>query len=253
MRVGAIEMTQSRAGLLLSLVGAALCCVVGCAGTDGGGFVYVDDFEQPAAESAAYRLRLGDSLSIMFQADRTLDYIAPISPAGTITVPSGDEIVAVGRTAEEIQVEIEERMTDLLLDPRASVVLQNVAEQPVYVLGEVKRPGLVAGAGTIRVSMALAEAGGILLSGRPSSVMVVRTSGVAEATAIRVDVSEVWSGGDLSQDLILEPYDVVYVPTSVIGKVDGFVELFFNKIAPAQLFYLRGYDMATKSPLRLYE
>jgi protein involved in polysaccharide export with SLBB domain len=109
------------------------------------------------------------------------------------------------------------------------------------------------GAGVIRVSMALAEAGGILPTGKPSSVMVVRTSGVAEATAIRIDVSKVWSAGDLSQDLTLEPYDVIFVPTSVIGKIDGFVDLFFNRIAPAQLFYLRGYDIANKGPLTQYE
>ena len=246
-------MTQSRAGLLLTLVGAALCCVAGCAGTDSGGVVDVADFEQPAAESGAYRLRLGDSVSIVFQADRSLDYKTPISPAGTISVPSGGEIVAVGRTVGEIRVEIEKSMADLLLDPRASVVLERVAGQPVYVLGEVGNPGMVMSAGVIRVSMALAEAGGILPSGRPSSVMVVRTSGVAEATAIRIDVAKVWSGRDLSQDLTLEPYDVVFVPKSVIGKVDGFVDLFFNKIAPAQLFYLRGYDIANKRPLRQYE
>ena len=246
-------MTQSRGALLLTLVGVVLCCVAGCAGTGGGGVVYVADFEQPVAESGAYRLRVGDELRIMFAADRTLDYTTPISPAGTISVPSGGEIVATGRIAEEIRVEIEERMADLLLDPRASVVLERVAEQPVYVLGEVGNPGSVTGAGVIRVSMAIAEAGGILPSGRPGSVMVVRTSGVAEATAIRIDVAKVWSGADLSQDLVLEPYDVVFVPKSVIGKVDGFVDLFFNKIAPAQLFYLRGYDIANKRPLRQYE
>ena len=246
-------MTQSRAGLLLTLVGVALCCAAGCGGTGGGGVVYVADLEQPAAESAVYRLRLGDELSVMFQADRSLDYSAPITPAGTITLPSGDEVVAVGRTIEEIRIEIEERMTELLLNPGALVVLERIAEQPVYVLGEVERPGLVTGAGTIRVSMALAQAGGILPTGRPSSVMVVRTSGVAEAMAIKVDVGEVWSGRDMSQDLTLEPYDVVFVPTSVIGKVDGFVDLFFNRIAPAQLFYLRGYDIVNKGPLKQYE
>ncbi|MCK4409771.1 MAG: SLBB domain-containing protein, partial [Candidatus Eisenbacteria sp.] len=124
---------------------------------------------------------------------------------------------------------------------------------PVYVLGEVERPGLVVSEGTIRVSMALAAAGGIESTGKPSSVIVVRTTDVPEATAIKVDVSKVLSGRDLSQDLILEPYDVVFVPRSVIGKVDEFVELFFSRIAPAQLFYLRGYDIAARKPLSLYQ
>jgi len=257
-------MAKSRAGLLLTLVGAALCCVGGCAGTDGDGMVdvaeleqreavAVSDGDQPAAVPAAYRLHQGDELTIMFPADRTLDYTVPVSPAGTLTVPSGGEVIAAGRTIEEVQAEIEVKMAELLLDPRASIVLSRVAEQPVYVLGEVKDPGAVTSTGTIRLSMALAEAGGILSSGQPSSVMIIRTTGVAEATAIKVDFAGVLSGGDLSQDLTLEPYDVVFVPQSIIGKVNEFVDLFFNQIAPAQLFYLRGYDILNKEPLRYYQ
>lgn len=246
-------MAQIRTGLLLAVVGAALCCVCGCAGTDGGAAVDLADYEQPAVDFTEYRLRIGDSVRIMFQADRTLDYDAPVSPAGTIGVPTGGEVAAAGRTVEEVRGDIEVTMAELLLDPRASVVLASVAEQPVYVLGEVKSPGAVSGAGVISLSMALAEAGGMLSSGKPSSVMVVRTSGVPEAVAIKVDVSKFLSGRDLSQDLPLEPYDVVFVPKSVIGKVNEFVDLFFTSIAPAQLFYLRGYDIANRGTAIFYQ
>lgn len=246
-------MAQIRTGLLLAVVGAALCCVCGCAGTDGGAAVDLADYEQPAVDSGEYRLRVGDAVRIMFQVDRTLDYTAPVSPAGTIGVPSGGEVAAAGRTVEEVRGAVEAAMTELLLDPRASVVLERVADQPVYVLGEVKNPGAVTGPGVISVSMALAEAGGILSTGKPSSVMVVRTTGVQEAVAIKVDVSKFLSGSDLAQDLPLEPYDVVFVPKSVIGKAGEFVDLFFTSIAPAQLFYLRGYDIAKRRPLNLYQ
>lgn len=245
-------MAHSRTGLLLAVFGAVLCCVCGCAGTDGGATVDVADYERPAVDPGGYRLRIGDSVLVVFQGDRTLDYVVPISPAGTIGVPSGGEVLAAGRTVEEVRVDVEAVMAELLLDPRASIVLETVGEQPVYVLGEVHAPGAVSSPGMMTVSMALAEAGGMLSSGKPSSVMVVRTTGVPEAVAIRVDVSKVLSGGDLSQDLPLEPYDVVFVPKSVIGKVGEFVDLFFTSIAPAQLFYLRGYDIAKKKPLSLY-
>ncbi len=256
-------MAQSRAGLLLILIGVALCCVGGCAGTGGDDVVDVadaeepavdvTDAEEPAAVPAAYRLREGDELTVRFPADRSLDYTAPVSPAGTLTVPSGGEVIAAGRTIGEVRAEVEVKMADLLVDPRTSIVLSKVAEQPVYVLGEVAKPGSITNRGAIRLSMALAQAGGILSSGQPSSVMVVRTTGVPEATAIKIDVAQVLSGRDLSQDLILEPYDVVFVPQSIIGKIDEFVDLFFNQIAPAQLFYLRGYDILNKEPLRYYE
>ncbi len=248
---GFTEMALVKRWLLLVLAGVALCCVCGCAGRRGGAVVDVADYEPQAVDLGEYHLRVGDTVSIMFQGDRSLDYSAPVSPAGTIGVPSGGEVAAAGRTVEEVRVDIDVAMTQLLLDPRASVVLEQVAQQPVYVLGEVKNPGAVTGAGAISVSMALAEAGGMLSSGKPSSVMVVRTTGVEEALAIRVDVSKVLSGTDLAQDLQLEPYDVVFVPKSVIGKAGEFVDLFFNDIAPAQLFYLRGYDIAKRRPLNL--
>jgi protein involved in polysaccharide export with SLBB domain len=244
-------MALIRAGLL-AVVAAALCGAYGCAATHGT-VIDVADFEQPVAESVGYRLCVGDQLRVAFPADRTMDYTAPISPAGTITVPSGGEVVAVGKTVDEVRALVETAMSSLLLDPRASIVLESVAEHPVYVLGEVSHPGPVNSTGVLTVSMALANAGGILSTGKPSSVMIVRTTGVPEAVAIRADVTKVLSGRDLAQDLALEPYDVVYVPKSVIGAVDEFVEVFFTRIAPAQLFYLRGYDISERKPLTFYQ
>jgi len=78
----------------------------------------------------------------------------------------------------------------------------------------------------------------------------VRTTGVPEPTAFRVDISKVLSGRDLSEDAHLRPNDVVFVPKSVIGQVGEFVKLFFENIAPAQLFYLRGYEMFRNTDLR---
>ena len=246
-------MARIRAGLLLTLVGAALCCAGGCASTDGGAVVHLADYEQPETDTAHYHLEIGDVVKVVFQGDRSLDYEAPVSPAGTIGLPSGDEVVARGRTVEEVRTAVEEAMTVMLVDPRAALVLVRVGEQPVYVLGEVTRPGAVESSGVITVSMALAQAGGLLSSGKTSSVMVVRTTGVPEAVAIQVDVTKALSGRDLSHDLPLEPYDVVFVPKSVIGRVNEFVDVFFNQIAPAQLFYLRGYDIAKRRPLNLYQ
>jgi polysaccharide export outer membrane protein len=250
--MGAIEMSRIRAALMVALIALAAVCVGGCAGS-GGGVVDSSEYERPDAGQEAYHLRVGDEVEISFPTAPELDYKTPVSPAGTISVPSGDEVVVVGKTMDEARKEIEGRMAALLLDPRAMVTLASLAEQPVYVLGEVNKPGAVTSEGNISVAMALASAGGLLPTGKPSSVMVVRTMGVEEPIAIKVDVTKVLSGRDLSSDLELVPYDVVYVPRSVIGKVDEFVDLFFDNIAPAQLFYLRGYDMVKNKSFRLYQ
>lgn len=249
-------MSYCRAGLLLATaIIMSICALGGCAG--GAGRSSVEDVlaSQPAeSEPGFYRLRVGDVLKISFLVDGTLDYETPVLPAGTISLPSGDEVRAAGLTVPELKEVIEERMSVLLIDSTASVVVSALAEQPVYVLGEVRSPGLIPmGDRGLSTGMAIAEAGGLLPSGKPSSVIVIRSVGVPEAEAIQVDISKVLSGRDLSQDLRLMPYDIVFVPKSLIGRVGEFVDLFFEQIAPAQLFYLRGYDIVKRRPLSLYQ
>jgi len=180
---------------------------------------------------------------VRFLTDESLGFSTPVTPSGTISVPLGGDVVALGRTTAELSEAVEEGIGEYLLDPAVTIVITSVAAQPIFVIGEVKRPGRIEATGEMTVTRAVVAAGGILSTGRASSVMVVRTSGVEETVAFRVDVTKVLSGRDFSEDIVLAPNDIVYVPKSVIGKVNEFVDLFFDNIAPAQLFYLRGYDM----------
>jgi protein involved in polysaccharide export with SLBB domain len=245
------RMAKGRVCLLWLLAGAILVsCAAGCGGRA----------EAPAADPTAlaagtppsiqpYRLRPGDAVAVKFAAvlERAMDYDTTVTPNGTITVPYEGEVQAAGRTTAEIEADITEKMSAYLLNPLVSVVILNLGKQPLFVIGEVGTPGRLESVDNLTISAALAQAGGILKSGKPSSVMVVRTTGVSEPVAFRVDVTRVLSGRDLSKDVVLLPNDVVYVPKSVIGKIDEFVNLFFEQIVPAELFYLYGYDIAHPS------
>jgi polysaccharide export outer membrane protein len=238
----------SRRLLVLGL--ASLALVAGCASrtasvaeVNARSALAPDDGTPVQMRTPGYQLRAGDVLEIGFPSDPTGGYTTPVSPGGTVTVPMIGEVVAAGKTAAELAAEITEVMSQYMVDATSYVILKEVAPQPVFVIGEVSDPGRVDVGQGLTVSMALAEAGGVKPGGRPSSIMVVRTYGVDQPLAIRVDVTKVLSGRDLSEDLRLVANDVVYVPKSVIGKVNEFVDLFFENIAPAQLFYLRGYDM----------
>jgi protein involved in polysaccharide export with SLBB domain len=249
--MGASKMSSVRARFFLILVGVVCLTLAGCAGQQ----------ELPETRVASpapagpvfYLLGVGDELAITFPADRSLDYKTPVTPSGTVTVPSGGEVVAVGKTVGELKSAIEEEMVGFLREPAASVVIETVAKKPIFVIGEVERPGTVDTPWTLNISMVLAEAGGLKSSGKPSSVMVVRSFGLEEPMAFRVDVSKVLSGRDLSQDVQLQAYDVVYVPKSIIGQIDEFVDLFFDQIAPAQLFYMRSYDIVKNRTFTGYQ
>lgn len=231
--------------LLPVLLGAAvIACLSGCAGEPPAAEPVSDVTFAPATTAGPYRLRIGDSVDVDFLTDETLDFSGPVTPAGSLSVPLVGEVPAAGRTTTEVADDLEERLGAYLLDPTVTVVVTAIAEQPVFVIGEVDKPGRIEATGEMTVTRALASAGGLLSTGRPSSVMVIRTAGVAEPQAFKVDVSKVLSGRDMSVDMVLAPNDVVYVPKSVIGQVGEFVDLFFDNIAPAQIFYLRGWEMA---------
>jgi len=235
-------MSRRARGIFLLLAGV-LCAasLAGCAGTRSGAPLSAS--EAPPRDSGEYRLRVGDTIRVRFTDEEDLSYMTQLTPTGTITVPFGDAIMATGLTTTELASAIEARVSVSIRNPTVSVLISTLASQPVFVIGEVRSPGSFETVQGLTVASALASAGGVLPTGRSSSVMIVRTDGVVEPTAYRVDVTDILSGRDLSQDIPLRPNDVVYVPKSFIGNVGTFVDLFFANIAPAQLFYLRGYDM----------
>jgi len=236
-------MSSKAQGVILLLVGCMCAAALGgCAGSRAGDRP-LRAAEAPPRETGEYRLRVGDTIRVKFTDEEDLSYLTQVTPRGSITVPFGGEITARGLTTAELAAAVSQSVSEYIRNPTVSILVNSLAKQPIYVIGEVGRPGAIESVNELTVTSALAAAGGVLSTGKPSSVMVVRTEDVPEPVAYRVDVKDVLSGRDLSEDMALLPNDVVYVPKSFIGNVGEFVDLFFANIAPAQLFYLRGYDM----------
>lgn len=225
----------------VSLWIASLLILGGCGGSD----MQVAEPQSggEAAVPSVYRLRPGDTIRVRILTDEDRTYTTPVTPAGTVVAPTGEEVPAAGSSVAELKSSLEEALKHELLDPSVSIDLVDIANQYVFVLGAVERPDRMDFKGGLTVSMVLAQAGGVMTSAKSSSVMIIRSYGFGEPTAMKVDVSKVLSGRDPSEDVALYPNDIVYVPKSVIGKVGDFADLFFEGIAPAQLFYLRGYQM----------
>ncbi len=231
--------------LLPVLLGVAvIACLSGCASQRTLVEPVSAEGSTTVTQSGPYRLRIGDTIDVGFLTDGSLNFSGPVTPAGGLSVPLVGEVPAAGRTVSELTTDLESRFGEYLLDATVTVVVSAIAEQPVFVIGEVDNPGRIESSGEMTVTRAIASAGGLLSTGRPSSVMVIRTTGVAEPEAFKVDVTDVLNGTNMLGDMVLAPNDVVYVPKSVIGKVGEFVDLFFDNIAPAQIFYLRGWEMA---------
>ena len=86
----------------------------------------------------------------------------------------------------------------------------------IYVFGQVKNPGAVRmkkGSDEVTLLRAIAQAGGFSDRARRGKVLVTRTEGGTEKK-IYVDVKDILGGG--RKDFVLQAFDVVFVPESIL-------------------------------------
>ena len=100
---------------------------------------------------------------------------------------------------------------------RVHVDVEQCLSKQVYLFGEVS--GLqraVNYEGPERVVDLLRRTGGITPEGAPEEVRIVRNPNLAEAEAetIRVDLRAILLQGDERANVIIQPYDQIYVPES---------------------------------------
>ena len=117
---------------------------------------------------------------------------------------------------------------DVTLQP-GDVVYVPRSDYKVFVGGEVLRPGLVPMDTALTAMAAVFHAGGFSESASPKDGIVLRDTGKNMAEVIRVNFKEALEG---HPDVVLQPYDIVYVPKSGIAKLNQVVEQYVRRVLP---------------------
>src|SRR5262249_48218759 len=147
----------------------------------------------------------------------------PVRPDGYISMPLVYELQVAGRTVEEVRREMVQRCSQELADPEIAVIVRTFSGYQVHVGGEVEKPGVLELSGPRTVLEAVLEAGGFLWSANRASVRVVRRHDDGSYELLAADLDRVLKGEDSTGNLMLRPFDVVYVPSSTIGDVNTWV------------------------------
>lgn len=113
----------------------------------------------PSVGNYVYRLGPGDKLRIMTYGEDRLSGEFSVSGDGSLAFPLLGTVPAKGKTIVELRDELIRQLgTNYLRNPRLTAEIVNF--RPVYVLGEVTRPGEFAYVENMSVFAVIAKAGG---------------------------------------------------------------------------------------------
>lgn len=160
-------------GLALAVVSAL--AVAGC----GGGLASVGamgtgsiDAAQPAVE--AMRLQAGDKIRVTVYGEDKISGEYEIDPSGFVSLPLAGTVQAAGLTKISLEQSLSEKLkSNYLRDPKVTVDVATF--RPIYVLGEVQKPGEYPFRSGLNVVSAMAVAGGATYRASNSRVLIQRS------------------------------------------------------------------------------
>jgi polysaccharide export outer membrane protein len=177
----------------------------------------------PVAPSAAgavtdpdYLIGPGDLLQVFVWRNPELSVSVPVRPDGKISTPLVEDMVASGKTPSKLARDMEGVLAEFVRTPQVNVIVTQALSSfsAVKVVGQVQRPQVVPYRKGLRVLDVVLASGGLTDFAAPNRAKIVRTVD-SKQTEIRVKLGKLMNGGELQQNVELEPGDVLIVPQSM--------------------------------------
>jgi protein involved in polysaccharide export with SLBB domain len=166
-----------------------------------------------------YRINKTDVLNVNFVFTPEYDQNLQVQPDGYVIPRGVPQLHAEGMTIPEFTEALQQAYGKILHDPVITVLPTNVV--PAYFIagGEVHNPGRYTFQGDTTVAQAISLAGGFTSYAKHSQVIVFRRINNEWVEGRRVDLKHMLNSANLSEDIHLEPGDMVYVPKNTISKI----------------------------------
>ena len=141
-----------------------------------------------------------------------------IGPDGYVNLPYVGAVKLVGLTTTEANKLLTEKLGEYIKIPSLTIMIKEYGPRKVYVMGEVKTPGIYnLSSDYMNVFAALSSAGGVTKKSIPKHIGVVRVlDGKVHMCEINFD--DYVKKQDINQNIALQDGDMIYVPQS--NKID---------------------------------
>ncbi|MEF7613756.1 polysaccharide biosynthesis/export family protein [Aquincola sp. MAHUQ-54] len=179
-----------------------------------------------------YRIVRGDELNFRFLYTPELNTVATVRSDGRVALPLAGELEVEGLSVAELTALLAQRLESSVKRFEVSINVAGAASQRVFVGGEVARPGVQPLLGPLTALQAVMAAEGFRETAQPREVVLMRRGERGERQMVKLDLDAALAGGDLSQDVLLQPYDVVVVPRSGIANLNLWIDQYVRRNLP---------------------
>ncbi len=158
-----------------------------------------------------YMIGPEDVLEISVWREPDLQREVLVRPDGRISFPLAGDFKAAGRTPEQVQEIISQRIQRYIPDPVVTVTVRTIGGNKIYIIGQVKNPGAYVIGRYVDVLQALTLAGGLSEFASEDNIRIIRREAGRE-TVFPFEYDDVKKGRKLQQNIILRGGDTVVVP-----------------------------------------
>ena len=176
--------------------------------------------DAPIAEAVKYTLGPNDVIEIDVRRHPEFSGQYAINSEGKIEYKFVGDIIVEGLTKVQLTERLEELLSEYIIEPEINVQIIAYLSKVFYVVGDVGRPGKFYMKGnTVTVREALVQSG--LPTGAASmrKCRLITPNETGEGAYTKVDAFKLLYEGDLTQNLEMQPGDVLYVPPTVMAKI----------------------------------
>jgi polysaccharide export outer membrane protein len=168
------------------------------------------------APESNYIIGPGDTLEVFVWRNQELSVTVPVRPDGKISTPLVEDMVAVGKTPPQLARDMEKVLSLYVREPKVNIIVTTAASafSLVKVVGQVQKPSALPYREGMRVLDAILAVGGLTQFASGNRARIVRMEN-GKQTIIHVKVADLVNNGDVQQNALLKPGDVLVVPQSI--------------------------------------
>jgi len=193
------------------------------AGADTGSPAASPKVPQLQPRDTRYHICTGDIFDVSFELSPEFNQTVTVQPDGFVTLKSVGDVKVVDQTVPQLTQTLREAYGKILNDPLIVVVLKDFQKPFFFADGQLGHPGKYEMRGTLTLTEAVATAGGFTDAAKHSRVALYRRVDDQWMLAKVFNLKEMELKGDLHEDPILHPGDMLFVPKNELSKIKPFL------------------------------